>query len=53
MVSFVGEGAEGVGCGDSVGSVYADCGDYEVRRREVGEGYIGWELEMWIVYYCI
>ena len=27
---------------DSVGSVYADCVDYEVRRREIGEGDIGW-----------
>lgn len=30
------EGAGGIGCGDSVGSVYADCVDYEVKRREVG-----------------
>lgn len=36
MVSFVGEGAEGIGYGDSVGSVYVVCVDYEVRRREAG-----------------
>ena len=29
---------EDVGCGDSVGSVYVDCVDYEVRRREAGGG---------------
>ena len=47
-------GAGGVGYGDSVGSVYAGCVDYEVRRRErLGVGYIGGELGMWIVYYCI
>ena len=28
--------------GDSVGSVYAGCVDYEVRRREVREGDVGW-----------
>lgn len=28
-----------IGCGDSVGSVYAGCVDYEVRRREVREEY--------------
>ena len=39
------EGVRGIGYGDSVGSVYVDCVDYEVRRREkLGEGYIGWEL---------
>lgn len=37
MLSFVGEYVRGVGYGDSVGSVYAGCVDYEVRRREVGE----------------
>ena len=47
MASFVGESVRGVGYGDSVGSVYAGCVDYEVRRREVGEGYIGWELGNW------
>ena len=36
MLSFVGEDVRGIGCGDSVGSVYAGCVDYEVRRREVG-----------------
>lgn len=46
----MGEGVGCIGYGDSVGSVYVG---YEVRRREVGEGYIGWELGMWIVYYCI
>lgn len=35
---FCREGAGGIGYGDSVGSVYADCVDYEVRRREIGEG---------------
>ena len=30
--------AGGIGYGDSVGSVYAGCVDYEVRRREVREG---------------
>lgn len=35
MLSFVGD-IGCVGCGDSVGSVYAGCVDYEVRRREVG-----------------
>ena len=39
-------------CGDFVGSVYAGCVDYEVKRREAGEGYRG-VLGMWIVYYCI
>ena len=34
----MGEGAGGIGYGDSVGSVYAGCIDYEVRRRKVGEG---------------
>ena len=38
MLSFVGEDVRGVVYGDSVGSVYAGCVDYEVRRREVGEG---------------
>lgn len=37
MLSFVGEGAGGIGYGDSVGNVYIGCVDYEVRRREVGE----------------
>ena len=32
----------GVGYGDSVGSVYAGCVNYEVRRREVGEGGYRW-----------
>lgn len=41
-----------VGCGDSVGSVYAGCVDYEVKRREVGSWELG-ELVMCIVYYCI
>lgn len=53
MLSFVGEGVRGIGCGDSVGSVYAGCVDYEVKRREVGVGDIGWELGDWIVCYCI
>lgn len=34
----MGEGVRGVGCGDFIGSVYAGCIDYEVRRREAGEG---------------
>ena len=38
MLSFVGEDVGCVGYGDSVGSVYAGCVDYEVRRRAVGEG---------------
>lgn len=38
---FCGEGAGGIGYGDSVGSVYAGCIDYEVRRREVGSWGIG------------
>ena len=46
------EDVGGVGYGDSVGSVYAGCVDYEVRRREVGEGNRG-VLGIWIVYYCI
>ena len=37
MVSFVGEDVRGAGYGDFVGSVYACCVDYEVRRREVWE----------------
>lgn len=41
MLSFVGEDVRGVGCGDSVGSVYAGCVDYEVRRREGGEYRLG------------
>lgn len=41
-----------IGCGDSVGSVYAGCVDYEVKRREVGEGDVGWELGIGDVY-CI
>lgn len=41
MVSFVRKDVEGVGYGNSVGSVYADCVDYEVRRREVGSWGIG------------
>ena len=53
---FCGEGAGGIGYGDSVGSVYADCVDYEVRRREVGSWVyrlgVG-DVVMWIVYYCI
>lgn len=32
--------------------MYAGCVDYEVRRREVGEGDIGWELGIGDVY-CI
>ena len=42
----------GVGCGDFVGSVYAGCVDYEIKRREVGVRYRG-VLGIWIVYYCI
>ena len=45
------EDVGGVGYGDFVGSVYAGCVDYEVRRREVGVW--SWELVMYIVYYCI
>lgn len=52
MASFVRKDVGGIGCGDSVGSVYVDCIDYEVRRREVGEGDIV-ELGRCIVYYCI
>lgn len=37
----------GIGYGDSVGSVYAGCVDYEVKRREVGVGDRGWELGNW------
>ena len=44
MISFVGEDVRGVGYGGFVGSVYADCVDYEVRRRKVGEGDRGGEL---------
>lgn len=33
LLSFV---RKDVGCGDFVGSVYAGCVDYEVRRREAG-----------------
>lgn len=40
----MGEGVRGVGYGGFVGSVYADCVDYEVRRRKVGEGDRGGEL---------
>ena len=36
----------GVGYGGSIVSVYAGCIDYEVRRKEVGEGYIV-ELRNW------
>ena len=49
LLSFV---RKDVGCGDSVRSVYADCVDYEVRRREIYRLGIG-ELGMCIVYYCI
>ena len=49
---FCGEDVGGVSCGDFIGSVYADCVDYEVRRREVGEEDRGWGWEC-IVYYCI
>ena len=56
MLSFVGEDVGCIGCGDSVGSLYAGCVDYEVRRREVGSWVyrlgVG-ELVMCIVYYCI
>lgn len=52
MLSFVGEDVGGVGYGDSVGSVYAGCVDYEVRKREAGEGDRGM-LGRCIVYYCI
>ena len=45
-------GAGGVGYGDSVGSVYAGCVDYEVRRREIYRLGVG-ELVICIVYYCI
>lgn len=31
----MGEGVGCIGYGDSVGSVYVDCVDYEVRRREI------------------
>lgn len=64
MVSFVGEDVRGIGYGDFVGSVYAGCVDYEVKRREVGVGdrwgvgrldcillymiYFGEELGIWI-----
>lgn len=34
----MGEDVGCIGCGDSVGSLYAGCVDYEVKRREVGEG---------------
>ena len=37
----MGEDVGGVGCGDSVGSVYAGCVDYEVKRREVWEHRLG------------
>ena len=46
------EGAGGIGYGDSVGSVYAGCVNYEVGRREVEERCRG-TLGIWIVYYCI
>lgn len=46
MFSFVGEDVRGVGYGDSVGSVYVDCVDYEVKRREVRVGDRG-VLGMW------
>ena len=32
--------------------MYAGCVDYEAKRREVGEGYISWELGIGDVY-CI
>ena len=34
----MGKDVGGIGYGDSVGSVYAGCVNYEVKRREVGEG---------------
>ena len=44
----MGEGVGGVGYGDSVGSVYVGCVDYEVRRREVRKGdRWGWGM------YCV
>ena len=48
----MGEGVGCIGYGDSVGRVYVDCVDYEVRRREVYRLGVG-ELVMCIVYYCI
>ena len=41
------------GYGDSVGSVYASCVDYEVRRREVREGDIcgGWGCRLYTIVY--
>ena len=50
MLSFVRKDVGGIGCGDSVGSVYVDCIDYEVKRREVGEGDI---VELGDVLYTI